>query len=54
VIRALDGEPTPTQARLAAHLAVRTSPGDTLDVRVVRDGSERTVSLELGARPPPG
>ncbi len=53
VILALDGRPTPTEAALATHLAIRTRPGDTLDVRVLRDGEERTVSFELGARPPP-
>jgi S1-C subfamily serine protease len=53
VILALDGRPTPTQAALASHLAIRTSPGDVLETRIVRDGEGRTVSFELGARPPP-
>jgi S1-C subfamily serine protease len=53
VVLALDGRPTPSQGALATHLAIRTEPGDTLDVRVLRDGEERTVSFELGARPPP-
>jgi S1-C subfamily serine protease len=53
VILALDGEPTPSQAALATHLAVRTSPDDTLTVRYRRDGSERTASFVLGERPEP-
>ena len=53
VILGLDGRPTPSQAALASHLAIRTSPGDTLDVWVLRDGTEQTVSFELGSRPAP-
>jgi S1-C subfamily serine protease len=53
VVLALDGRPTPSQSALATHLAIRTSPGDTLAARVFRGGTERTVSFELGARPDP-
>jgi S1-C subfamily serine protease len=53
VIVALDGREIRTQADLASHLAVRTSPGETLEVRIIRDGETRTVSFELGERPPP-
>jgi S1-C subfamily serine protease len=53
VVVALDGTPTPTQAALASYLATETSPGDVLETRVIRNGRERAVSFELGARPPP-
>jgi S1-C subfamily serine protease len=53
VIVALDGREIRTQADLASHLAVRTSPGETLELRIIRDGERRTVSFELGERPPP-
>jgi S1-C subfamily serine protease len=53
VVVALDGTSTPTQAALASYLATETSPGDRLETRVVRDDRTRTVSFELGARPPP-
>ncbi len=53
VIRALDGTATPSRADLVTHLALSTSPGETVTVRLARDGDvfERTVTL--GARPPP-
>jgi S1-C subfamily serine protease len=53
VILALDGTPTPTQAALATHLAIRTAPGDVVETTVRRDGREQTVPVEVGARPPP-
>jgi S1-C subfamily serine protease len=53
VVVALDDTPTPSQAALASHLAVETSPGDRLDVTVLRGGREEEVSFELGARPLP-
>jgi S1-C subfamily serine protease len=53
VIRALDGTATPGRADLVTHLALSTSPGDEVTVRLARGGDvlERTVTL--GARPPP-
>ena len=53
VIRALDGTAVETQADLSAHLALETSPGDTLRVRLVRDGERVTESFTLGTRPDP-
>ena len=51
VIRRMDGEPIPTQAALSTFLALNTSPGDTISVEVIRDGSRETVELTLGDRP---
>jgi S1-C subfamily serine protease len=53
VIIALDGNRIRTEADLASYLAIEKRPGDTIDVRLIRDGTERTVSFELGARPDP-
>ncbi|XVH31537.1 S1C family serine protease [Haloferacaceae archaeon DSL9] len=51
LIVALDGAEIRTQTDLARYLALETSPGDTLDVAVIRDGAERTETVTLGARP---
>ncbi|GGN90084.1 S1C family serine protease [Haloarcula pellucida] len=53
VVRRLDDTPTPTRQALATFLALETSPGDTVDVTIVRDGQTRTVELKLGRRPRP-
>ena len=53
VVVALDDTPIPTREALASFLALRTSPGDTIDVTVLRDGEEQTVELTLGSRPTP-
>ncbi|MGZ0745808.1 S1C family serine protease [Haloparvum sp. AD34] len=42
-----------TQGELSRYLALETSPGDVIDVAVVRDGERQTVELELGSRPEP-
>ncbi|WP_247001918.1 S1C family serine protease [Halosolutus gelatinilyticus] len=62
----VDGQPVPTggdviisigdheisnQDRLSSVLALETSPGETIDVEVIRDGERRTVELTLEARP---
>ena len=53
VIVALDGTEIDTLDDLSTFLALNTSPGDTMAVRVVRDGERRTVDLTLGERPDP-
>ena len=53
VIRQLDATPTPARQALANFLALETSPGDTIDVTVLRDGETQTVELTLGSRPAP-
>jgi len=50
VIVALDDTPIPTNNALASFLALQTSPGDAIDVTVVRDGRRRTVQMTLAAR----
>lgn len=51
IIRAIDGEPIPDRHALSTHLALNTSPGDTISIRVLRGESETTVELTLTARP---
>ncbi|WP_436931200.1 S1C family serine protease [Halosimplex halobium] len=53
VVVAMGGTSIPTREALASFLALETSPGDTIDVTVLRDGEERTVELTLGSRPEP-
>jgi S1-C subfamily serine protease len=53
VVLALDGVETPTSAALGSYLVTEASPGDAVDVRLRRDGAERTVELVLGERPEP-
>ena len=54
VVVGMDGTRIPTRQALSTYLALETSPGDSLDVDVVRDGDRRSVTLELGSRPEPG
>jgi S1-C subfamily serine protease len=42
-----------TYQDLSTYLALETSPDDTIDVGVLRDGTEETVELTLGTRPDP-
>ncbi|MFB6283476.1 MAG: S1C family serine protease [Halobacteria archaeon] len=37
--------------RLAAHLMTSTEPGDTVPIKVLRDGEKKTVEVKLGERP---
>ncbi|WP_339104695.1 trypsin-like peptidase domain-containing protein [Haloterrigena salinisoli] len=52
VIYAIDGKPIPDRHALSSHLALRTSPGDTIEIECRRYGDETTVSLTVGSRPP--
>ncbi|ELZ14926.1 peptidase S1 and S6 chymotrypsin/Hap [Haloterrigena salina JCM 13891] len=52
VIYAIDGEPIPDRHALSSHLALRTSPGDTIELECWRYGDETAISLTLGERPP--
>jgi serine protease Do len=53
VILSLDETPIPRSEALSTFLALETSPGDTIDVGIIRDGTRQTVQLTLGQRPPP-
>jgi S1-C subfamily serine protease len=53
IVRELDEVPIQTRQDLATHLALETSPGDSMAVTVQRDGQEQTVELTVGTRPDP-
>ncbi|WP_435125802.1 S1C family serine protease [Halobaculum sp. D14] len=53
VIVGMAGRDVETQADLSNVLALRTSPGETIPVRVRRGDAATTVDLTLGARPEP-
>ncbi|ADD06258.1 putative periplasmic serine protease [Natrialba magadii ATCC 43099] len=50
VILKMDGEPIPDRHALSTHLALETSPGDTLELTLRRDSEETTETMVLGAR----
>ncbi|RLM53241.1 PDZ domain-containing protein [Halobellus sp. Atlit-31R] len=51
VLLSVDGRPLQTTEDLGSYLALETRPGDSVELTLLRDGSERTVTVELGARP---
>ncbi|ELY68593.1 peptidase S1 and S6 chymotrypsin/Hap [Natronobacterium gregoryi SP2] len=51
VIVAIDGEEIPNEDRLSSYLALETSPGETIEIEVVRDSDRETVELALEERP---
>lgn len=53
VLLAIDDVAIRTSEDLGSYLALQTSPGQTVTLTVHRDGSTRSLSLELGERPPP-
>ncbi|SFS66413.1 S1C family serine protease [Halostagnicola kamekurae] len=50
VIVELAGEAVPNQDALSARLALETSPGETIDITVVRDGERIELEVTLAAR----
>ncbi|WP_277552444.1 S1C family serine protease [Halobaculum limi] len=54
VVVGIGGRSVEVQADLSNYLALETSPGDTVQFTIVRDGREQTVEFELGERPTPG
>lgn len=53
VIVEMDDRPIMNREDLSAFLALETSPGQTIDIDVIRDGERRSVEVELGLRPDP-
>ena len=51
VVLAVDGEEVRSMNDLIAYLALNKSPGDSVEIRINRNGEEMTVSVELGTRP---
>jgi S1-C subfamily serine protease len=52
VVVRMESTPIPDEQALSRFLALETSPGDTIEVGVVRDGERISVDLPLGQRPP--
>ena len=48
---AIDGKPVTSFEEMLTYMARYTSPGDTVELTVLRDGAERQVDLTLGTRP---
>ncbi len=53
VVVRMASTPIADEQALSRFLALETSPGDTIEVGVVRDGERTSVELTLGQRPPP-
>jgi S1-C subfamily serine protease len=53
VIKRMDGTLISTQQALSSFLALETSPGQEIDIEIIRDGERRTVQLTIGERPAP-
>jgi S1-C subfamily serine protease len=51
IIVAINGEPVDDFEELTVYLETKTRVGDTVDVTIIRDGQEQTVSVMLGERP---
>lgn len=54
VIRGLDDVDVSGQSDLSRYLTLQTSPGDEVEVTILRDGTELTETVTLGTRPDPG
>lgn len=51
IILSIDGQSIMTGEDLGSYLALNTRPGDTVELRLIRDGTEQRVQVELGTRP---
>lgn len=51
IIIAINGRQIDTVEQLASYLALETSPGDTVEITVLRNGEQVTVTVTLGTRP---
>ena len=48
---AIDGKPVTSFEEMLTYMARYTSPGDTVQLTVLRNGEERQFDLTLSARP---
>jgi len=51
IILSIDNQSLMTGEDLGSYLALQTRPGDTVELRIIRDGAEQRVQVELGTRP---
>lgn len=54
VIVAIDGEPVNAHEELMRYLVASCTPGETVELTVLRDGTEQILDVELAERPEPG
>jgi len=54
VVVAVDGQSITSQESLGSYLAREASPGEDVELTVIRDGNRTTVNVTLGERPSPG
>ena len=50
VIVDMDGQPIDSREDVHQHLAVKTTPGDDVDITVIRDGERETVTVTISTR----
>jgi S1-C subfamily serine protease len=53
VIVEVDGLPVRSVTDLSVYMERNTQPGDTVDLGIIRDGQETSLTVTLGERPPP-
>ena len=51
VLLAVDGEPVDSREALSSYLELETSPGDSVELTIRRNGERQGVDLTLGSRP---
>ncbi len=51
IITAVNGEPIANFQQLTVYLETKTQVGDKVEVTLIRDGQEMTVSVTLAERP---
>jgi len=51
IITAIDGQPVNEMDELISYLGAKTSVGQTVELTILRDGSEKTLEVILGSRP---
>lgn len=51
VILGIEGQRIDSRQQFVSYLALEASPGDTVEVTIVRDGERRTLEIALGERP---
>jgi len=51
IITAINGEPIEDFQDLTVYLETQTAVGDTVELTIIRNGKERTISVTLGERP---
>ena len=50
IIVGIEGEEVTTNEQLTSYIMRNTTPGDSIDLEIYRDGSIQTVTIELGSR----